>query len=190
MAVCEQLVIGADPRSKVGGFRPSHPAKRRPKYRCSRLSHPERLLDPLESVRDPLGQPVDEFVSPHLAQDLACLLVVAPLEERALTSKVVVHEPLVVHAPKATLGSPFPREAGRSFNGRGSCRGAKGGVRIDDPKQLFCIRPAVEAYAGELPSLVPLAGIISAREGRELLSNLWPSERLGERSERTGLWGS
>jgi hypothetical protein len=68
--------------------------------------------------------------------------------------------------------------------GRGSCRGAKRGVRIDDPEQLFCIRPAVEAYADEEPSLVPFVRIISAREGRELLPNLWPSERLGDRSER------
>jgi hypothetical protein len=40
--------------------------------------------------------------------------------------------------------------------GRGSRRGAKGGVRIDDPKQLFCIRPAMEAFVDEQPSLVPL----------------------------------
>jgi hypothetical protein len=31
---------------------------------------------------------------------------------------------------------------------------AEGGVRIDDPKQLFCIRPAMEALADERPSLV------------------------------------
>ena len=58
------------------------------------------------------------------------------------------------------------------------------GVRTDDPKQLFCIRSAGEASADEQPSLWPLVRIISAREGREPLPNLWPSERPGERSER------
>jgi hypothetical protein len=33
--------------------------------------------------------------------------------------------------------------------GRGSRRDAKGGGRIDDPKQLFCIRPAIGASADE-----------------------------------------
>jgi hypothetical protein len=38
----------------------------------------------------------------------------------------------------------------------GSRRGAKGGVRVDDPEQLFRIRPAVEALADEQLSLVVL----------------------------------
>src|ERR1035437_7400653 len=40
--------------------------------------------------------------------------------------------------------------------GRASRRGAKGGVRVDDPKQLLCIRPAIETFADEPPSLVLL----------------------------------
>jgi hypothetical protein len=40
--------------------------------------------------------------------------------------------------------------------GAGSKHGATGGVRIDDPKQLFCIRPAVEAFVDEQSSLVLL----------------------------------
>jgi len=46
--------------------------------------------------------------------------------------------------------------------GRGSRRGGKGGVRIDDPKQLFCIRWAMEAFADEQPSLVLLVHLGSA----------------------------
>jgi hypothetical protein len=33
--------------------------------------------------------------------------------------------------------------------GRGSRRVVKGGVRVGDAKQLFCIRPAMEAFADE-----------------------------------------
>jgi hypothetical protein len=36
---------------------------------------------------------------------------------------------------------------------RGSRRGAKGGVPIEGPNQLFCIRPATEAFRDEQPSL-------------------------------------
>jgi hypothetical protein len=35
-------------------------------------------------------------------------------------------------------------------------RGGKGGVRISDPTQLFCVRLGVEAFADEQPSLVLL----------------------------------
>jgi hypothetical protein len=45
------------------------------------------------------------------------------------------------------------RDAGCSYKS-GWGLGAEGGVRIDDPKQLFCIRPAMEALADEQPSLV------------------------------------
>jgi hypothetical protein len=38
--------------------------------------------------------------------------------------------------------------------GRDSRRGTKGGLRIDHPRQLFWIRPTMEAFADELPSLV------------------------------------
>jgi hypothetical protein len=46
-------------------------------------------------------------------------------------------------------------EVARSVE-RGSRRGGKAGVRIRDPKQLFCIHPAMEAFADEQPSLVLL----------------------------------
>jgi hypothetical protein len=42
---------------------------------------------------------------------------------------------------------------------RGSPRGAKAGVRIRDPKQLFCIHPAMEAFSDEQPSLVLLVPV-------------------------------
>jgi hypothetical protein len=41
--------------------------------------------------------------------------------------------------------------------GRGSRAARKGGVRIDDKKQLFFIRPVMEAFADERPSLMPSA---------------------------------
>jgi hypothetical protein len=37
---------------------------------------------------------------------------------------------------------------------RGSCRGAKAGVRIDEPKQVFYIRPPMEAFADQQASFV------------------------------------
>lgn len=40
--------------------------------------------------------------------------------------------------------------------GRGSRRGAKGGVCVDGPAQLFCIRARMEASVYEQPSLVLL----------------------------------
>jgi hypothetical protein len=53
------------------------------------------------------------------------------------------------------LGARFPRDGGRSFrSGEVRVSARKGGVRIDDPKQLFCIRPAMEALGDEQPSLV------------------------------------
>jgi hypothetical protein len=42
---------------------------------------------------------------------------------------------------QAHRDSRYPRDAGRSFSRRGSRRGGKGSVRIDDPNQLFGIRP-------------------------------------------------
>jgi hypothetical protein len=47
-------------------------------------------------------------------------------------------------------------EVGRSV-GRGSRRGGKAGVRIRDPNQRFWIRPAMEAFVDEQPSL----GVVS-----------------------------
>ena len=50
--------------------------------------------------------------------------------------------------------------------GRGLRRGAKGGVRTDDVKQPFCIRPAMEAFGDEQTSLVPLvcSGTVKHRD--------------------------
>jgi hypothetical protein len=52
--------------------------------------------------------------------------------------------------------------------GRGSRRSAKGGLRIDDPNRLFCIRPAMEAFADEQPPLVLL--VRSATKGLRFCS--------------------
>jgi hypothetical protein len=49
---------------------------------------------------------------------------------------------------------------------RGSRRGAKGGVRIDDSKQLFYILPPMEMFAEEQPSLVLLVRSGHVREVR------------------------
>ena len=46
-------------------------------------------------------------------------------------------------------------EVARSVK-QGSRRGGKAGVRIRDPKQLFCIHPAMEAFAEEQLSVVLL----------------------------------
>jgi hypothetical protein len=59
-------------------------------------------------------------------------------------------------------------QVARSVGG-GSRRGAKGGVRVDDPKQLFCIRPAIETFADEPPSLVLLVRCASAARCVETL---------------------
>jgi hypothetical protein len=40
--------------------------------------------------------------------------------------------------------------------GRGSRRGGKGGVRIGDPMQFFCVRPPIGAFADEQLSLMLL----------------------------------
>jgi hypothetical protein len=55
--------------------------------------------------------------------------------------------------------------------GLGSRRGAKGGVRVDDPQQLFCIRTAMEMFAEEPPSLLLLFHFDTAgdREARACL---------------------
>jgi hypothetical protein len=60
----------------------------------------------------------------------------------------------------ASLATPEPpafraMEVARSVK-QGSRRGGKAGVRIRDPKQLFCIHPAMEAFAEEQLSLVLL----------------------------------
>jgi hypothetical protein len=68
------------------------------------------------------------------------------------------------------------RSAGRPFS-RADVRVAagKGGVCIGDKKHLFFIRPAMEAFADEQPSLVllPLDGA---------LSMLWLAQRSRRRS--------
>jgi hypothetical protein len=46
--------------------------------------------------------------------------------------------------------------AKRDFRRRGSRRGGKAGVRIGDPKQLFCIHSATQAFANGRLSLVLL----------------------------------
>jgi hypothetical protein len=51
-------------------------------------------------------------------------------------------------------------------------RGARGGVLIDDPKQLFRIRPAMEAPAHEQPSLVLLVRSASEVDVLEIASLL------------------
>jgi hypothetical protein len=47
------------------------------------------------------------------------------------------------------------KQVARSGAG-GSRPGEKGGVRFDDPNQLFCVCRALEAFADEQPSLVLL----------------------------------
>jgi hypothetical protein len=42
---------------------------------------------------------------------------------------------------------------------------AKAGVRIDHPKQLFCVRRAMEAFADEQPSLMLLSRATSETPG-------------------------
>src|ERR1019366_10132968 len=50
----------------------------------------------------------------------------------------------------------FPRDGGRSFSQARFASRREAGVRIRDPKQLFCIHSAMEAFAEEQLSLVLL----------------------------------
>jgi len=60
--------------------------------------------------------------------------------------------------PESLPASPAGRALrdGRSVV-RCSRRGAKGGLRIDDSKQLFCVRQVMEVFADVQPSLALLA---------------------------------
>jgi hypothetical protein len=58
--------------------------------------------------------------------------------------------------------SHYPRKAGRSPNRGKTRRGARAGLRVGHPTQLFCIRLAIEAFADGQPSLVLLVRSRSA----------------------------
>jgi hypothetical protein len=62
-----------------------------------------------------------------------------------------------MRAPEPPTGVQRPASHCSSSVGevRSHCD-AKGGVRIDDPTQLVCIRPAMEAFADDQPSLALL----------------------------------
>jgi hypothetical protein len=64
--------------------------------------------------------------------------------------------------PLATAEAPFPRGAGRWFS-QGQVRvAARKEVSASTiPKQLFCIRPAMQASAGRDPSLLPVVPSMS-----------------------------
>ena len=80
------------------------------------------------------------------------------------------------------------RQVARSV-GRRSRRGGKGSVHIDDTGQLFCIHPAVEAFADEQPSLALLVACErlvcggkdarKRRDGRSAGAGLAPSTASG-----------
>jgi hypothetical protein len=78
--------------------------------------------------------------------------------------------------PRATAEAPYPEP--EDSPRRDARRGAKGGARIDQPTQLFRIRPAMQASADEQPSLVLLV------RGSGELSATMAAARAGEAATR------